>query len=58
MTTLGYVGVYLLKQKSQTFETFKNFNVWIENEAKYNINTLYIDNGGEYTSNEFEMYLR
>jgi hypothetical protein len=25
--------VYLLKDKSQAFETFKNFHVWIQNEA-------------------------
>jgi hypothetical protein len=25
--------VYLLKEKSQAFETFKNFHVWIQNEA-------------------------
>jgi hypothetical protein len=25
--------VYLLKNKSQAFETFKNFHVWIQNEA-------------------------
>jgi hypothetical protein len=25
--------VYLLKDKSQTFETFKKFHVWIQNEA-------------------------
>jgi len=45
--------VYLLKLKSQTIETFKIFHVWIENEAQYHIGSLYIDNGGEYTSNEF-----
>jgi hypothetical protein len=46
--------VYLLKQKSQAFETFKNFHLWIENEVQYHIGTLSIDNGREYTSNEFE----
>jgi hypothetical protein len=25
--------VYFLKEKSQAFETFKNFHVWIQNEA-------------------------
>jgi transposase InsO family protein len=49
--------VYLLKQKSQAFETFKNFHVWIENEAQSCIGILHTDNGGEYTSNEFESYL-
>jgi transposase InsO family protein len=50
--------VYLLKHKSQAFETSKNFHLWIENEARSYIGTLRIDNGREYTSNEFEGYLR
>ena len=29
--------VYLLKDKSQAFETFKNFKVWIQNEAQSRI---------------------
>jgi hypothetical protein len=54
--TNDYIGmwwVYLLKHKSQSFETFKNFHVWIENEAQSNISTLHNDNGGKYTSIEF-----
>jgi transposase InsO family protein len=46
-----------LKHKSQAFGTFKNFHVWIENEAQSHIGALCIDNGGEYTFNEFENYL-
>jgi hypothetical protein len=49
--------VYLLEHKSQAFETFKKFHVWIENETQSNINMLHNDNVGEYTSNEFENYL-
>jgi hypothetical protein len=49
--------VYLWKQRPQAFETSKNFHVWIENEAQSSISTLHIDNEGEYTSNEFEIYL-
>jgi hypothetical protein len=30
-TRMGWV--YLLKDKSQAFETFKNFHVWMKNEA-------------------------
>jgi transposase InsO family protein len=50
--------VYLLKDKSQAFETFKFFHVWIQNEAQSRIGSLRTDNGREYTSNEFERYLR
>jgi hypothetical protein len=49
--------VYLLKEKSQVFATFKNFHLWITNETQLNIDTLQSDNGGEYT-NEFENYLQ
>jgi transposase InsO family protein len=49
--------VYLLKHISQAIETCKSFHVWIENEAQSCIGTLRIDNGGEYTNNEFESYL-
>ena len=32
--------VYLLKEKSQVFATFKNFHLWITNETQLNIGTL------------------
>jgi transposase InsO family protein len=50
--------VYLLKEKSQAFDTFKNFHLWIKNETQLNIGTLRSDNGGEYTSKDFEKYLQ
>ena len=49
--------VYLLKEKSQAFETVKKFHLWIKNEAQLNIATLRTDNGGEYISQYFEKYL-
>jgi hypothetical protein len=51
-------AIYLLKHKSQAFETFKNFHVWIENEAQSCISTPHTHNGGEYTLDDFESYLR
>ena len=50
--------VYLLKVKSQAFDTFINFNLWIKNETQLSIGTLRTDNGGEYTSKDFEKYLQ
>ena len=50
--------VYLLKNKSDAFQTFKNFHKWIENDAQSHIGSIRTDNGKEYTSNEFEQYLR
>ena len=48
----------MLKEKSQVFATFKNFYLWITNETQLNIGTLRSDNGGEYTSKDFERYLQ
>jgi len=48
--------VYFLKQKSKEFDKFKNFHQLVENEVKEKIGTLKIDNGGEFTSNEFKTY--
>ena len=50
--------VYLLKDESQAFETFKNFHIWNRNELQWCIGSLHTGNGGEYTSNDFESYLR
>ena len=50
--------VYLLKAKSQAFDTFRNVHLWIKNEAQLTIGTLRTENGGEFTSQEFEKYLQ
>ena len=49
---------YLLKNKSEAFETFKNIHAWIENDAQFHIGSIPTENGNGYTSNEFENYLR
>jgi hypothetical protein len=49
--------VYLLKDKSQAFEIFKNFHVWIQKEVQSCIGSLRIDNGRKYTYNEFQTIL-
>ena len=50
--------MYLLRQKSDAFEAFKNFKAAAENQSEKRIKTLRSDNGGEYTSKEFEAYLK
>ena len=50
--------VYLLKEKSQAFDTFKNFHLWIKNEIQLDIGTFRTHNRGEYTSSVFEKYLQ
>jgi hypothetical protein len=48
--------VYFLKAKLETFEKFKVFLRQAENETKEKIGTLRTDNGGEFTSNEFQTF--
>lgn len=49
--------VYLLNNKSDAFQTFKNYHTWIEDDAQSHIGSICTANGKEYISNEFENYL-
>jgi hypothetical protein len=42
--------LYLLKIKDKIFSKFQEFKEEIENHTRRKINTLRMDNGGEYTS--------
>ena len=46
----------LLKKKSKAFGYFKIFKELVENEAEQRIKCLRSDNGGEFTSKEFNLY--
>ncbi len=46
----------LLNTKSEAFSQFKRFKELIENESELKIKCLRSDNGGEFTSNEFNNY--
>jgi transposase InsO family protein len=48
--------VYFLKEKSDAFEKFKAFKAYVENETDLNIKCLRSDNGGEFTSKEFNTF--
>ena len=48
--------VYMLKTKNQVFETFQKFHALVERETDRKLKCLRSDNGGEYTSHEFENY--
>ena len=50
--------VYFLKNKYEVFEIFKEFKALIENLSKKRINILRSDNGGEFTSSEFNEYCK
>ena len=47
-----------MQQKSEVLEKFKEFEAAATNEARFKIETLCTDNGGEYMSSDFEEYLR
>lgn len=50
--------VYFMEKKSQTFEKFKEFQAMAEALHNMKIAKLKVDNGGEYTSNEFKSYCK
>lgn len=51
------VFVYLIKNKSDVFDKFKEFKAIVENQLNLSIKTLRTDNGREYLSNEFKSFL-
>ncbi|TXG63903.1 hypothetical protein EZV62_010897 [Acer yangbiense] len=48
--------VYFLSSKAQTFNVFKKFRAMVESDSGCNIKKLWLDNGNEYTSNEFNAF--
>ena len=50
--------IYFLKAKNEVFEKFKELKALIENFSDKRIKTLRSDNGGEYTSKEFEAFCK
>jgi transposase InsO family protein len=53
-----YGYIYLMKNKSETFEKFKEFQREVKNQLDRKIKQLRSDQGGEYLSFEFEAHLR
>jgi len=45
--------IYFMRTKDEVFSKFKEFKDQVENMTGKKIKVLRIDNGGEYTSNEF-----
>ena len=45
--------IYFMKNKDEEFRKFKEFKTLIENHTKNKIKTLRLENGREFTSNEF-----
>ena len=53
-----YTWVYVLKTKSEVFCKFLEWKSLVERMSDRQLKILRTDNGGEYTSNEFENYLK
>lgn len=53
-----YVWVYILKHKDEVFEKFQEWKNLVENQFGCKVKTLRSDNEGEYTSNQFENFLK
>lgn len=49
--------VYFIKSKDEVFNCFKSFKSMTENQTNHKIKTLRSDNGGEYCSKEFKLFL-
>ena len=52
-----HVWVYFLKSKDQVFEKFLEWKSLVEKSIWRKLKTLRTDNGGEFTSKEFEAHL-
>ena len=53
-----YTWVYVLKRKDEVFEKFKEWKSFVEKSTGEKLKIFRTDNGGEYTSDVFEQYLR
>ena len=53
-----YVWIYPLKYKSEAFEKFREWRAKTELEAGKKLKVFRSDNGGEFTSKEFECFLK
>ena len=50
--------IFTLKRKSEACEYFKEWKAQVEQETNQKVHILRTDNGGEYSSKDFESYLR
>jgi transposase InsO family protein len=51
-----YCYVYLLKTKDEAMNCFKTYKAGVENQLEKNIKRFRSDHGGEYFSNEFDLF--
>ena len=53
-----YCWTYVINSKDKVFEVFKEWKTMVERQYNAKIKMFRSDNGGEYTSNEFELYFK
>ena len=53
-----YVWVYCLQRKDQVFEKFCEWKAMVERSTSQKLKAIRTDNGGEFTSSEFEAHLQ
>ena len=53
-----YVWVYFLKYKDEAFQRFVEWKALVEKSSGHQVKVLRTDNGGEYTSTQFEDFLK
>ena len=50
--------IYIIKRKNEAYEHFKDWRALVKTEAGQRVIIFWTDNGGEYSSKEFEAYLQ
>lgn len=50
-------NIYLLAKKSDTLESYKNYEAWCNTQLGAKVKVLHSDRGGEYEGQEFILYL-
>ena len=55
---IRYAWVHLLQTKDQVFEWFVHWKALVEKSSGKKLKTLRTDNGGEFTSTQFENFLK
>jgi hypothetical protein len=53
---IAYCYVFLLKTKDEALECFKTYEAKVENQLEKKIKHVRSDRGGEYFSNEFDLF--
>ena len=50
--------LYLLRKKDEAFNTYKEYEAWVNTQLSAKIKTLHSDCGGEYLAGDFKTYLK